>query len=146
MAGAIQNIKKAWEAVRKSGIQIDEPTPFAHYLGCNQHATNMSKTQAEARLNNISDLLPDKASRPSTEKIQHDIKSIVYDMQGFIHQCVDRYCELAKVDKDSLKAVPTPCLDDHQIDPSELESPGRFGSEAAKNTDENVILRQIAPI
>ena len=81
MAGATQNIKKAWEAVRKSGIQIDEPIPFAHYLGCNQHATKVSKKQAETRLQNISDLLPDKASRPSTEKVQHDIKSIVYDMQ-----------------------------------------------------------------
>ena len=34
--------------------------------------------------------------------------------------------------KDTLKLFPTPSLDDHQIDPAELESPDRLGSEAAK--------------
>jgi hypothetical protein len=53
-------------------------------------------------------------------------------MQGFIDQCVERYCELAKVGKDTLKPVPTPSLDDHQIDPKELEDEGRLGTEAAK--------------
>ena len=110
MAGVIQNLQKAWDAIRKSGIHIDDPTPFAHYLGCNQHTTKISATDVAKRLANISDLLPDQLSLQSTDTTSLGIKSIVYDMEGFIHQCVDRYCELAKVDKSSLKSVPTPRL------------------------------------
>ena len=131
MAGAIQNLKKAWDAIRKTGINIDDPTLFAHYLGCSQHTTKISATEVAKRLANISDLLPEQPSPQQTDTTSPGIKSIVYDMEGFIHQCVDRYCELAKVDKSSLKSVPTPNLDDHQIHPAEFESPGRLGYEAA---------------
>ena len=116
MAGVTQNLKKAWDAIRKSGIQIDEPTPFAHYLGCNQHPTKTTAEDVRKRLENISDLLPE-SPKGQPKPSAHAIKSIVYDMEGFIHQCVDRYCELAKIDKSTLKPVATPCLDDHQIDP-----------------------------
>ena len=124
-------MKKAWDAIRQSGIQIDEPTPFAHYLGCNQHPTKTTAEDVKRRLENISDLLPE-SPKGQPKPSAHAIKSIVYDMEGFIHQCVDRYCELAKIDKSTLKPVATPCLDDHQIDPSEFESPGTLSSEAAR--------------
>ena len=130
MAGVTSNLPKAWDAIRKSGIQIDEPTPFAHYLGCNQHPTKITAADVAKRLENISDLLP--ATTPQPTPAAPPIKSIVYDMEGFIHQCVDRYCGLAKIDKSTLEPVATPCLDDHQIDPTEFYSLGTLSSEAAK--------------
>ncbi len=37
---------------------------------------------------------------------------MTYDMSAFLSQCVDRYLELAKIDKSKLRKVATPFLDD----------------------------------
>ena len=92
MAGRTKNSKKAWDSVRAAGIQLDEPIPFAHYPGCNQHKTKMTRAEAEKRLTNIADNLPTPSAgvNPGKGEIEHDIKAIAYDMQGFIDQCVER--------------------------------------------------------
>ena len=134
MAGRTGTLEKAWDAIRGAGIHLDEPVPFTHYLGCNQHKPKITKAEAEMRLTNIANQLPgcNADVQVSKHEVKHDIKGIVYDMQGFLNQCVDRYCEFAKISKDAQKRVPTPCLGDHQIDPKELEEEGRLGKEAAK--------------
>ena len=53
-------------------------------------------------------------------------------MTGHARQCVERYCELADVDECTLKAVLTPCIDDHQIPPEDFETKGRLHEEAAR--------------
>ena len=42
-------------------------------------------------------------------------------MQGHARKCVDKYCELADVNPDSLKQVTTPNIDDNQLLPHEFE-------------------------
>ena len=114
MAGRTKDLTKAWGAIRGAA---EEPG----YNWMNQfllHTTKITKDEPQQRLQQIADLLLGSETQPCRDQVQHDIKSIVYDMQGFIDQCVDRHCELARVGKDSLTAVPTPSLDDHQIDPS----------------------------
>ena len=37
-------------------------------------------------------------------------------MKGFLSQCVDKYCELAKVDRTILKRCDTPFLDEAKLD------------------------------
>ena len=47
-----------------------------------------------------------------------------YDMSGHIRKIVEKYCEVAKISKDKLRPVKTPCIDDHEISPDELEEKG----------------------
>ena len=46
-----------------------------------------------------------KEPTPSMEK---PVNVMTYDMRDFLVSCVDRYCDLAKVQKQSLATVPTP--------------------------------------
>ena len=55
-----------------------------------------------------------------------------YDLTGNARDCVTRYCDLAKVKPESLKAVATPCIDDSQIAPEDFEDPGILTRSAAK--------------
>ena len=92
LVGVTTNLKKAWDCIRAAGIQLDEPIPFAQYLGCSQHKTKITKAEAEKRLLNIADNLPTPSDgvKPNRGESEHDIKAISYDMQGFIDQCVER--------------------------------------------------------
>ena len=40
----------------------------------------------------------------------------MYNMKGFLSQCVDKYCELAKVRRETLKRCDTPFLDESKLD------------------------------
>jgi len=53
-------------------------------------------------------------------------------MSGHAKQCVEKYLELAKLDKKSLRNVPTPCLDDHQLCPEDFETTGKLSPVCAR--------------
>ena len=53
-------------------------------------------------------------------------------MIGHVEQCVDNYMELASKTMESLKQVVTPCIDDHQIPPEDLEEKGALAGIAAR--------------
>ena len=53
-------------------------------------------------------------------------------MAGHQDQSVERYCELANVDRSTLKEVATPCIDDHQLNPSDFEVQGKVKANASK--------------
>ena len=59
-----------------------------------------------------------------------------YDMTGHTKQCVERYCELAKVRKETLRAVATPCMDDTQLSLEDFETKGHLSMIAC-----NVVLK-----
>ena len=60
------------------------------------------------------------------------IKAYQYDMRGHAEQCIQRYLELAKVDRKTLRQVATPCIDDHLIAPEDFESKGALSIFASK--------------
>ena len=66
------------------------------------------------------------------------------DMEGHAEKCVDRYCELAGVDKGKLKRVATPCMDDHQFSEAELSEPGRLAPICARAVLKCLYLARIA--
>ena len=53
-------------------------------------------------------------------------------MKGHIEQCVDKYLELAKVERSKISKVTTPCVDDHQLSPEYFESKGELTHCAAR--------------
>ena len=60
------------------------------------------------------------------------IKGYQYDMSGHVEQCVEQYLALAKVSKNTLKQVATPCIDDHMLQPQDFETKGRLSDIAAR--------------
>ena len=55
-----------------------------------------------------------------------------YDMCGHALQCVEKYLELANKDVSTLKAVPTPCVDDHLLAPEDFQTKGELSLVAAR--------------
>ncbi len=49
------------------------------------------------------------------------MKAIRYNMFGFPRQCVEVYCDLAKVKPETLREVATPGMDDRQLKPEDFE-------------------------
>ena len=53
-------------------------------------------------------------------------------MCGHAEACVDKYLELAGKDKSSLKSVPTPNIDDHQLTDGDLDTKGVLAPVCAR--------------
>ncbi len=49
-----------------------------------------------------------------------------------MQQCVERYCELAKVDQQYIKRRQTPCIEDHQLNPEDFVNKGALAADAAR--------------
>ena len=60
------------------------------------------------------------------------VRAYEYNMSGHAKQCVERYCELAKVDVKTLKRVGTPCIDDHALSPADFEQKGKLSDCCAR--------------
>ena len=74
------------------------------------------------------------------------VKAICYDTFGFHKQCVDLYCELANVEKSSLKKVSAPSLDDHAIKPEEFEKPGKLQKGSCEDRHEDALWSTAGPL
>ena len=96
LAGPEKHMAECWHAIR-SGIKTDDPSPVGKYLGCDHKVS----TQMD----------------PSTG---HEYRIMEYDMSDFMRSCVDRYVELAGINKSSLRKALTPFL----VEPKEI-SPAR---------------------
>ena len=53
-------------------------------------------------------------------------------MRGHVRQSIDRYLELARVEKNKLRKVTTPCIDDHHLSLQDFEEKGKLHKEASK--------------
>lgn len=53
-------------------------------------------------------------------------------MAGHCDQCIERYCELAGVDRKSIGTALTPCIDDHALSPKDFEPKGELSDDASK--------------
>ena len=60
------------------------------------------------------------------------LKAWQYDMQGHARQCVEKYLELSGKTEASLKAVGTPCLDDHMFLEQDFTTKGDLSPVAAR--------------
>ena len=68
--------------------------------------------------------LPTRASG----KLDANISSWSYDMEGHAKKCVERYCELANKTTQQLYKVATPCMDGLQFKEEEVGSVGEVST------------------
>ena len=117
--------------ITQSGIVLDPPTPFGDYFGCGQFPVNVIPAEAQRRLEHISQLSGDIDSLKQVETGK-TVRAIRYNMVGFSNQCVQVYCDLAKVKPESPRNVATPGMDDHLLKLEDFEQPRHLSSDAAK--------------
>ena len=98
LSGPEQNLARGWEAITKV-LTCEEPTELGRYLAC-QHECSIKNNQ----------------------------KIVSYDMEAYMKQCVERYCEVAGSDK--VKIVPSPFINEDMLLPSDFESKGLLGEDA----------------
>ena len=118
-----------WKVLMKE-VDLGEPTSFLDHvcLGCTQRECETSKVIVD----NCRNMFVSRISAGANEKLlcagklDADISSWSYDMEGQARKCVERYCELANKTTQQLYKVTTPCLDDHQSKEEELGSDGEL--------------------
>ena len=129
LAGKKQNIDPMWKALMRD-VDLGEPTSFLDhvYLGCTQRECQTSKDIVDNYRNMFVSKISAGATEklPSTGKLDANISSWSYDMEGHAKKCVERYCELANKTTQQLRKVATPCLDDHQFKEEEVGSVGEL--------------------
>ena len=131
LVGKKSSLKEGWDLITGSGLVLDPPTPLGDYLGCGQFPVHLPPAEAQRRLEHVRPLLAD-VERQNTVKTSKPAKAIRYNMFGFSRQCIEVYCELAKVKPETLRKVATPGMDDHQLKPEDFELEGNLSKGAAK--------------
>lgn len=141
MAGWKKSMPCMWKKLQdKFDLEVLVPMGGNAYLGCGQNDISPSMkivrenskpyreiSEKESADGNTPPPEPDK--KPISQK---EVTAYQYSMTGHVEQCVDKYLELAKLEFKSLEPVPTPCVDDHQFQPGELEAKGASSSAAAR--------------
>ena len=131
LVGKKANLAEGWKLITGSGLVLDPPTPLGDYLGCGQFPVHVSPQEAQRRLEYVRPLFED-IDNLKTVKAGKPVKAIRYNMFGFFRQCVEVYCDLAKVTPESLRKGVTPGIDDHLPKPEDFKQPGNLSSDVAK--------------
>ena len=99
LAGKKQNIGPMWKILMKD-VDLGEPASFLDhvYLDCTQRECQTSKHIVD----NYRSMFESRISAGAIEKLLYsgkldaNISSCSYDMEGHAKKCVERYCEFAK--------------------------------------------------
>ena len=104
-----------------------------HALAASKGKPSRSKAEAkkEAKVSQFRGT--DTICQDSVPSMEKPVNVMTYDMRDFLISCVDRYCQLAKVNKQSLATVPTPFSENRVAKPLEENEPtGRLQPIASK--------------
>eukprot|EP00439_Symbiodinium_sp_Y106_P033375 s6987_g4.t1 len=102
-----------------------------HALAASKGKPSRSKAEAKREAKELKFKGTDTICKEAMEK---PVNVMTYDMRDFLVSCVDRYCDLAKVQKQSLSTVPTPFSENRVAGPieGEEEPMGRLQPIAVK--------------
>ena len=111
-------------------IYLDTPTPLGTYLGCGHKSINVATSEVLARTLLSKHVLrveqvqkgpgnggdPVESSNKKSKSVpQSFARGFEYEMSGFVDTCIERYLELADLNKDTLKHTLCPGLDDSTV-------------------------------
>ena len=122
MAGPTAKVEEAWRLIRDA-IKTDEPADAGKYLGCDH-------IQKDIWIAPGSDpMAQDKVPAASKTKL---VRTLEYNMEMFLVQCVERYTELAGKSGANLQKVSTPFVEDLATGPDYTEKSGILKPIASK--------------
>ena len=130
LAGPTSSLPRVEKKIR-TGVRAEEPGPISKYLGCEHIMKEVHVRPGQTPLEALSEPVPACGGPPSRDSVT--VRTLVYDMSGFLRQCVDRYLELANRSRSSLRRVGTPFTDkDEGNAPEGAEVRGELANIAAK--------------
>ena len=104
-----------------------------HALTASKGKPSRSKAEAKREAKASQFKGTDTVCQESVPSMEKPVNIMTYDMRDFLISCVDRYCELAKVSRQSLATVPTPFSENRVAKPLEENEPvGRLQPIASK--------------
>ena len=103
---------------------------------CGQVPESQSPTKGKAKAKKAQTKVQDQALTNQSSAMaaagkNPDVRGWQYDMIGHSKGVVEYYCKIAAIKPEALRAVKPPSLDDHEINPSDLEAKGNLAAEAA---------------
>ena len=98
------------------------------FLGCTQRECQISMDSVDNYRNMFESRISAGATEklPCSGKVDANISSWSYDMEGHAKKCVERHCELANKTTQQLYKVSAPCIDDHHFKEVEIGSVGEL--------------------
>ena len=165
LSGLANNIPKGWDLIRTK-IRLDPPTKCGEYLGCGQESFMQRREDVRRVLDGIFPpaLGPDPGlgqgvqratacgvpaaggEMPSSAYGTNAANGTRYLMKGSLEQCIDKYCELADVKRDTLRPVKTPSLDEHNFTDEDLKEKGLLAPVAASVFMKNPVHCQVREV
>ena len=91
MAGPRDNLKPGRDLIRKSGIELDPPTHYDHYLGCGQYTHTVPQAVLDKRMATMRPMLPKRDTNDCTSAT--NVREHRHDMLGVTDRRIDRYLE-----------------------------------------------------
>ena len=79
-----------------------------HALAASKGKPSRSKAEAKREAKELKFKGTDTICKEAVPSMEKPVNVMTYDMRDFLVSCVDRYCDLAKVSRQSLATVPTP--------------------------------------
>ena len=102
------------------------------------------KSKPKSKAASMTNKASSNAKQSSQEWRKSTTRSYEYRMIGSSQSCIERYCELAKIDSKSLKKVATPCIDDHTLPPEDFQKKGALSPVASKIVLKALYLARLA--
>ena len=127
--------QKSWWTGKTYFPLVDiEPEEFRHALAAKAgKAGKRSKAEAKREARQSRFKSTETISEGTIPAMSKPVNVMYYDMKDFLISCVDRYCELAKVPKSSLKSVATPFHENKIAKPLDPNEPvGRLQPIASR--------------
>ena len=92
-----------------------------HALAASKGKPSRSKAEAKREAKELKFKGTDTICKEAIPSMEKPVNVMTYGMRDFLVSCVDRYCDLAKVQKQSLATVPTPFSENRVARPIEGE-------------------------
>ena len=92
-----------------------------HALAASKGKPSRSKAEAKREAKELKFKGTDTICKEAVPSMEKPVNVMTYDMRDFLVSCVDRYCDLAKVSRQSLATVPTPFSENRVARPIEGE-------------------------
>ena len=126
MAGPKGSMAEGWKLIRK-GIRAEDPTPAGKYLGCDHIMSALEVQDGISPATGFGNYLESGREVPKTlrsaKRGRRMVNVMMYDMEGFMTQCHERYSQAAGTNARPLRRVDTPFLDESKAPPDD-DPPG----------------------
>ena len=94
-----------------------------HALAASKGKPSRSKAEAKREAKELRFKGIDTICKEAVPSMEKPVNVMTYDMRDFVVSCVDRYCDLAKVSRQSLANVPAPFSESRVTKPVKGEEP-----------------------